>query len=171
MVDNTQSQVRFLQEMGPNLIKIMKRLLANQNLLRYLYYTDKDPLSADHEDVTAEMAYAHGDDGIVRIVPVIGTKENAQSIITLRVLKGIPSGENSEFLDIIFTVEVFVPNEQWFVKGDNLRPYCIMGEVQKSLEGKRINGLGEITGSGFSVNFFTEEISGFIMNYRITQYN
>ena len=166
-----ESQVRFLQEMGPNLIKMMKRLLANQNLLRLLTYTDKDPLAEDKEDITAKDAYMQGDNGVVRIIPVIGAKENSQSIITLRVLKGVPSMDNPEFLDIYFSIEVFVPNEQWIIKGDNLRPYSIMGEVQKSLEGKNINGLGTIRGSGFSVNFFTEEMSAFIMNYRITQYN
>ena len=166
-----ESQVRFLQEMGSNLIKMMKRLLANQNLLRLLTYTDKDPLASDKADVKASEAYLQGDNGVVRIIPVIGAKENSQSIITLRVLKGVPSMDNPEFLDIYFSIEVFVPNEQWIIKGDNLRPYSIMGEIQKSLEGKNINGLGTIRGSGFSVNFFTEEMSAFIMNYRITQYN
>ena len=166
-----ESQVRFLQEMGPNLIQMMKRLLANQDLLRLLTYTDKDPLSKDKADITAKDAYLHGDNGVVRIIPVIGTKDNSTSIITLRVLKGVPSTGNQEFLDIYFAIEVFVPNEQWIIKGDNLRPYSIMGEIQKSLEGKNINGLGTIRGSGFSVNFFTEEMSAFIMNYRITQFN
>ena len=166
-----ESQVRYLQEMGPNLINIMKRLLANQNLLRLLSYTDKDPLNKNKEDIKPENAYLQGDNGVVRIIPVIGSKEDAKSIITLRVLKGVPSTNNSEFLDIYFSIEVFVPNEQWIIKGDNLRPYSIMGEIQKSLENKRINGLGTISGSGFTVNFFTEEISAFIMNYRITQYN
>ena len=166
-----ESQVRFLQEMGSNLIKMMKRLLANQNLLRLLTYTDKDPLALDKADIKASEAYLQGDNGVVRIIPVIGAKENSQSIITLRVLKGVPSMDNPEFLDIYFSIEVFVANEQWIIKGDNLRPYSIMGEIQKSLEGKNINGLGTIRGSGFSVNFFTEEMSAFIMNYRITQYN
>ena len=166
-----ESQVRFLQEMGSNLIKMMKRLLANQNLLRLLTYTDKDPLALDKADIKASEAYLQGDNGVVRIIPVIGAKENSQSIITLRVLKGVPSMDNPEFLDIYFSIEVFVPNEQWIIRGDNLRPYSTMGEIQKSLEGKNINGLGTIRGSGFSVNFFTEEMSAFIMNYRITQYN
>lgn len=166
-----ESQVRFLQEMGPNLIKMMKRLLANQNLLRLLVYTDKDPLAEDKENVTAKDAYMQGDNGVVRIIPIIGAKENSTSIITLRVLKGVPSMDNPEFLDIYFSIEIFVPNEQWIIKGDNLRPYSIMGEIQKSLEGKNINGLGTIRGSGFSVNFFTEEMSAFIMNYKITQFN
>ena len=101
-----ESQVRFLQEMGSNLIKMMKRLLANQNLLRLLTYTDKDPLALDKADVKANEAYLQGDNGVVRIIPVIGAKENSQSIITLRVLKGIPSMDNPEFLDIYFSIEV-----------------------------------------------------------------
>ena len=37
--------VRKLQEMGENLQTIVKRLTANQNLLKLLYYNDKDPLN------------------------------------------------------------------------------------------------------------------------------
>ena len=37
--------VRNCQEIGENLQKIVKRLLANDNLIKLLYYTDKDPLS------------------------------------------------------------------------------------------------------------------------------
>jgi hypothetical protein len=39
--------VRNLGEMGINLQKIIKRLLANQNLCKLLYYTDKDPLNGE----------------------------------------------------------------------------------------------------------------------------
>lgn len=170
-MDNIKSEVRFLQELGPNLIKITKRLLANQNLLKLLYYTDKDPLSTDKEKISPEEAYKHGDDGIIRIVPIIGYKEDSTSVISLRILKGVPSVKNSDFLDIYFSLEIVVPNNQWAIKGDNLRPYMIMGEIQKTLENKTINGLGTIRGSGFATNYITSEITCYIMNYKITQYN
>ena len=35
--------VRNLKELGPNLQKIVNRLQANQDLLKLLYYNDKDP--------------------------------------------------------------------------------------------------------------------------------
>ena len=44
--------VRNCEELGRNLQKIMNRLLANQNLLKLLYYTDKDPLN--HDDFKKE---------------------------------------------------------------------------------------------------------------------
>ena len=37
--------VRNNAELGENLQKIVARLMANDNLVKYLYYTDKDPLA------------------------------------------------------------------------------------------------------------------------------
>ena len=41
--------VRNCSDIGVNAQYIVKRLMANQDLLKLLYYTDKDPLS--HEDL------------------------------------------------------------------------------------------------------------------------
>ena len=46
-----------------------------------------------------------------------------------------------------------------------------MGEIQKSLEGKTINGLGRIEGGDFQSNFNTEEISAFEMFFDIITYD
>ena len=45
--------VRNNAELGENLQKIVARLMANDNLVKYLYYTDKDPLS--HINLTEEQ--------------------------------------------------------------------------------------------------------------------
>jgi hypothetical protein len=45
--------VRNCREIGENLQLIIKRLIANDNLVKLLYYTDADPLS--HENLTAEQ--------------------------------------------------------------------------------------------------------------------
>ena len=45
--------IRNLEELGPNLQKIVTRLQSNQDLLKLLYYTDKDPLAG--EDLTPEQ--------------------------------------------------------------------------------------------------------------------
>jgi hypothetical protein len=45
--------VRNCEELGQNLQKITSRLLSNQNLLKLLYYTDKDPYS--QPDLTQEQ--------------------------------------------------------------------------------------------------------------------
>jgi hypothetical protein len=39
--------VRNCAELGKNLHKIIERLLANDNLVNLLYYTDSDPLNTE----------------------------------------------------------------------------------------------------------------------------
>lgn len=169
--DEKKSGVRFLKEMGVNLVKIIDKLLTNQNLLRLLMYTDTDPLNPDKPNITKRSVYSDGQNGNIRIVPVLPNKADESSVLVLRVNRGTPSGNNEEVLDIYFTIEIFVPPTQWVIRGDNLRPYAIMGEIQKSLQGEAINGLGTIRGAGFQSNFITEEMTNFMMHYGITQFN
>lgn len=160
--------VRNLGEMGLSLQKIVTRLLTNQNLLKLLYYTDKDPLN--HEDLTQEKIQNEIYEKMVKVVPRVGPKETANSLISLRVVRGLANPTNGEFQDIIMQIEVFVPMTQWFIKDSNLRPFAIMGEIQKSLNGKVINGLGKLEGGDFALNFLTDEISCYELTFELTQY-
>ena len=44
-------------------------------------------------------------------------------------------------------------------------------EIQKSLEGKKINGLGKLSGGNFDLNFITDEIASYEMLFNITAYD
>lgn len=161
--------VRNCTDIGVNAQYIVKRLLANQNLLKLLYYTDKDPLS--HDDLTQEQIQDEVFEKLVKIVPRVGPKETAHSIIAIRIARGRGLESNSEFKNVMISVEVFVPMTQWIIKDTNLRPFAIMGEVQKSLNGKKIEGLGKLTGGDFSLNFLTEEISAYEQTFVLTSYD
>lgn len=161
--------IKYLNELGLNLQKIIKRLMANQTLVKYLYYTDKDPL--DNPDLTDDEIRHKVYQKLIKIIPKLDNEERANSVIALQVVGGNKNPENQEFKDFIIKVEVFVPFNQWILKSDNLRPFLIMGEIQKSLEGKKIDGLGKIEGGDFSSNFNTEEISAFEMFFSITTYD
>ena len=99
--------VRNCEEIGINLQKIMSRLLANQNLLKLLYYTDKEPYS--HEDLTQEQIKKEIYEKLVKIVPRVGPKETAHSLIVIKVARGSKDPSNSEFKNIRVEVESFVP--------------------------------------------------------------
>ena len=161
--------VRNCIDIGVNAQYIVKRLLANQNLLKLLYYTDKDPLS--HDDLTPEQIQDEIFNKLVKIVPRVGPKETAHSIIAIRIARARGLASNSEFKNVNISVEVFVPMTQWIIKDTNLRPFAIMGEVQKSLNGKKIEGLGKLTGGDFSLNFLTEEISAYEQTFVLTSYD
>lgn len=161
--------VRNSSELGENLILITKRLMANQNLLKLLYYSDKDPLS--HEDLSEEVIKEEIFEKLIRVTPKLPPQGDAKSRIGIRLVKGIPNEENGEFREIFFSIEIFVPMTQWIIKNTNLRPFAIMGELEKSLKGKRVNGLGTIQGEGFKVGFFSDEMTCYQVDFLITTYD
>ena len=160
---------RNLADLGLNLQKIINRLQTNQKLLKLVYYTGKDPLN--EQDLTEEQIKNEIYNKIIKVVPRIGYKETAQSMISMRVVRGRNNPENGEFRDFEIDIEVFVPLTQWFIKDSNLRPFAIMGEIHKSLNNKTINGLGKMTGGDFQINFLTDEIVSYEMVYYITSYD
>jgi len=161
--------VRNCAELGVNLQYIIKRLFANQNLLKLLYYTDKDPLAND--DLTSEQIQDEVFEKLIKIVPRVGPKETAHSVVTVTVSRAQGLASNGEFRNVIIRVENFVPLTQWIIKDTNLRPFAIMGEIQKSLNGKKIEGLGKMVGGDLALNFLTEEISSYEQTFMITTYD
>ena len=160
---------RNLEDVGPNLQKIVDRLQTNQDLLKLLYYTGKDPYSEN--DLTKQQIKDDIFEKLIKIVPRVGSKETANSIIVIRVVRGKSNPGNDEFRDFRIDIEVFVPLTQWIIKDSNLRPFAIMGQIHKSLNGKTIDGLGKMDGGDFQINFLTEEMSCYEMNYYVTSYD
>lgn len=160
--------VRNCAEVGENLQKIMTRLMANDNLVNLLYYTNKDPLNQPH--LTDQEKKEKIFEKLIKIIPRVGPKEDASSIIAIRVISGHKMNSNSEFKDVKIGIEIFVPLTQWIIKDTNLRPFAILGEIEKSLNEKTINGLGKLRGGDFDLNFLTEEIGAYEQTFWITSY-
>lgn len=161
--------VRNCKEIGENLQLIMKRLMANDNLVKLLYYTDKDPLN--NENLTDDQKKEEIFENLIRITPRIGADETAKSIVAVRAINGINLNENPEFRTITISVEVICPLSQWIIKNTNLRPFAIMGEIQESLNKKTVNGLGKMIGGDFELSFLTEEVSCHEMKFSIVSYD
>lgn len=161
--------VRNCKEIGENLQLIIKRLMANDDLVKLLYYTDKDPLS--QPALTNEQKQSEIFEKLIKIVPKIGTKEVANSIVVVRVVNGSRNSSNIEFRNVTIGVEVFVPLTQWIIKDTNLRPFAILGAVQESLNNKVINGLGKMQGGDFTLSFITDEIVCYEQTFNLTTYD
>ena len=160
---------RNLSDLGLNLQKIITRLQSNQNLVKLLYYTDKDPYSG--ADLSSQDIKDKVYEKLIKVVPRVGPKETATSVIALRVVNGISNSGNNEFRNFTIGIEVFVPLTQWFIKDSNLRHFAIMGEIHKSLNNKTIDGLGKMVGGDFQITFLTDEISCYEMTYEIVSYD
>ena len=95
---------RNLQDMGIHLQKIVSRLQANQRLLKLLYYTGKDPYS--EADLTDEQIKNEVFEKLLKVVPRVGPKETANSIVVIRVVRGTTDPGNHEFKDFRIDIEV-----------------------------------------------------------------
>jgi hypothetical protein len=158
---------RNCQELGINLQKICSRLLANDNLVKLLYYVDLDPL--DKTALTTEQKQKIFND-LICVIPRVGTRTDSKSVIAVYVPKAAGLSGNSEYKTVTIAIDVFVPMTQWIIKDSNLRPFAIMGEIQNSLNGKTINGLGKIKGGDFELVLLTDEMSGYRQVFTITEY-
>ncbi len=161
--------VRNCGEIGENLQKIMNRLLSNQELLKLLYYTDKDPLSKP--DLTDEQKATEIFEKLIKVIPKVNSRETSNSVITIEVVKGIKNTDNSEFKNLSIAIELFIPLTQWIIKDTNLRPFAILGQIEKSLNNKTINGLGKMTGGQFYINFYTDDIACYKQEFEIITYD
>lgn len=161
--------IRNCGELGINLQKIVKRLLANDDLVKLLYYEDKDPLGGIALTNVEKEEKIFGE--LIRVIPRVTEDDNNKSIIVVYVGSGRKDKSNSEFKTVNFIVDVFVPLDSWVIKDSNLRPFAILGEIQNSLEGKKINGLGAISGGDFELTRLTDKSSIYSQTFSIVEYD
>ena len=164
--------VRNCAELGENLHKIIDRLLANDNLVNLLYYTDDNPLQIDsHPALSKQDKQKKVFETLIKTIPRVGTKDTANSIVVVYVQRASKISGNKEFRNVRILVDVVVPLTQWFIMDTNFRPFAILGEIQKSLDEKTINGLGKISGGDFDLNFITDDVICYQQTYEITEYD
>lgn len=161
--------VRNCNELGENLQKIVSRLLANDDLVKLLYYEGMDPLG--QLALSTEEKQKQIFEKLIKTVPRVGTKDTAKSVIVVYVQRAGKIAGNKEFKNVRILVDVIVPLTQWYIKSTNLRPFAILGEVQKSLDDKTINGLGKMSGGDFELNFVTDDVVCYQQSYEITEYD
>ena len=163
-----ESKVRYGQEHGKNLIKIAKKLISNQNLCKLLVNTDLDPLNPKLHGEVDGMSLLHNN---IKVVPYVdGMNQSSESKITIIYDNGV-IGANPDNETIHLIIGVYCPFDNWFITGDTLRPFAIMAEIRKSLEGVRINGLGEISYEDFSLTILSEEVGGYRLGFYINAFS
>ena len=160
--------VRNCAEIGPILQEVVSRLMANDRLCQLLYYTDRNPFSQPTLSVEQKRELIY--EKLIKIVPRVGPKEFDNSVVVVRVARGSKNPNNNQFRDLSIYIESFVPLTQWLVNDENLRPFLIMGEIQKSLDGKRMNQIGKMIGGDFELQVLTEEVSCYEQEFAITTY-
>ena len=161
--------VRNCAELGENLQKIVKRLLANDELVKLLYYEQDDPMG--QPALSTETKEQEVFEKLIKTVPRVGTKDTAKSVIVVYVQRAGKLSGNKEFRNVKILVDVIVPLTQWYIRDTNFRPFAILGQIQSSLDDKTVNGLGKISGGDFELNFVTDDVICYQQIYEITEYD
>ena len=161
--------VRNLGELGINLQKIITRLIANEDLVKLLYYTNPDPLS--QPELSREQKSQEVFEKLIKVVPLVTAREDSRSVVAVYVTRGAKFSGNKEFRNITITVDVIVPLSTWLIKDSNLRPFAILGKIQESLDGKTINQFGKLESGDFSLVDLTEETSIHRIVFSLTEYD
>ena len=147
-----------------------KKLCKNDNLIMLLNNTDLDPLNKQtHPETVDGFKFFNV---LIRTTPLLmADEQTTRSKLVLLFEDGTPNPSNSDNENLTLVVEVLCPFKEWNIAGDDLRPFAIMAEVRKSLQDKRINGLGEIRYEGFLLSTLTEEMGAYTMRFSINAFN
>lgn len=161
-----ESKVQYGQEYGKILIRLAKFLEKNQNLLKLLVITDVDPLSPDVPNIENPHQTVYNKN--IKVVPLLLNEDlttSSKVVILLDESRLNLSNPDNEDLDIL--IYIYCPFVEWLITGDTLRPFAIMSEIRKSIQDKRINGIGELTFQGFSLSTLTEETGCYVLRFKI----
>ena len=158
--------IRNSKELGSNLFTIAKKLLENQRLCQLLVNSDTNPF-----EKTVENSFSLLNNNI-RVVPKIDEDEfKRDSKLALLFPYGTVNEENDEFKGLTFKVLVYTTLDTWIVNDENLRPFLIMSEIEKSLKNKRMNGIGVLRYKDFELTTLTDKISCYAMEFYIDVFN
>jgi hypothetical protein len=82
-------------------------LLANDELVKLLYYTNIDPLaqtSLSEEDKKTKIF-----NDLICIIPNVGTREDSKAVIAVYIPKASGLSGNSEYKTVTIAIDIFVP--------------------------------------------------------------
>ena len=167
-----ESTVKYGQELGPNLIKVGKKIAQNEKLLMLLNNVDLDPLNKEKHPEQLEWKQFVGPGKLIRFIPLVTPDEQTtKSKVVIMVSEGTIANNNSDNENLELEIHIFCPFVEWQIAGDTLRPFAIMSEIRQSIQDKRINGLGEIKYLGFRMATLTEEMGSYIMRFAINAFS
>lgn len=141
---------------------LINKIMANQRLQKYLYYTDKDPLSKPV--LTTEQALELFEKN-VKIVPKIYVDRSVLQYVIVQFDNFTPS-RNPEFRDNTIEFDIICHFDQWQLRDFQLRPYRIAAEIDSMLDKQRLTGIGKLEFIGLNEILLTDEYAGLCLMYR-----
>lgn len=157
-----QKSLKF-KHIEDNLIKLSKLLVENQNIKRYIYYLDNDPLNPSKPDITEDLVESK------HILCTLFDKTvltEPKVRIFLNPLQGVLN--NPSLSVIVFTLEIVIPSPNWDIEGiGKLRAFRIADEFAQDIDGQKVAGIGEVNITDFKTYKINESYFGMVLYIEI----
>ena len=122
---------------------ITGRIVANETILKLLYFNSSDCLSNEDLVITPEIIGEVVKDNL-RIVPSVKVPENKGSYIIITFDSFTENPHNPEFMNNLVLMDVLCPEDTWMMDSYMMRPFKIMHELQRMFHDKPLNGIGKV---------------------------
>mgnify|MGYP001019742212 CR=1 FL=1 len=143
-------------------------LLSNQDFVKYLYYTNDDPLS--QPDISNPLSIL-GDKFVLQPKPSGYTTE--QGVIVEMFLSGDnPNrGNGGMITEYVITFNILVHLDTWSIR-NGIRPYRLLNIIDETFNDKSINEISytKIQSLGSKYIRFDDNWAGYKLNY-VLQWN
>jgi hypothetical protein len=157
--------VRNSAELGPIIFKIAKMLASNQKLCQLLVNVEAKPFDEEVENPFDLIGKN------ILLVPEVNKDDfNGQSKVCVVVDQGAIN-DNKDFKELGLNILVYTPLRSWTINDLALRPFSIIGEIEKTLRGKRLESLGPVKYHGFELISVDDKISGYNMSFSLDVFN
>lgn len=150
------------QSVEKDLKTIIENILKNPTLLKLLYYTNRNCLSMP--DVTDEQAISMIGNQI-RIVPYYEVLPDCPNYIIITLDNFTPNATNPKFRDCMINISILCHPDHWNLGDFQLRPFKILGELDKTLDGAHLSGIGDVNFAGTENIVFNNDIMGVVALY------
>lgn len=158
-----------LQLLSPNLVMMLQEVLKDEEIVKYLNYNDKTPLSKPSPTLPANDLMLN------KVFPFpfdvnVTTEEGSQVRIYF------PKGffKSKEIVtDTVVVFDIVVAKSLWLVNdGDpKIRPYEIMKNIVNLFSDKNIGTIGRLNFDNFTHLLINEKFSGIRLYAEMTTFN
>ena len=157
----TESTFRTAEK---DLFKIVDKLMGNKNLQKLLYYPVKDALDQPDLDQAQALGLIHKN---IRVVPKLTVEEDVESYVIITFDNFVTNRKNPMFRDNTITFDIICHLDTWTMDNYQLRPYKIMGEIDKMLNKQKLNGIGLVDFVSANQLLLNDELAGYSLMYRV----
>lgn len=120
---------------------IIDKILHNQRLLKMLYYTQKDCLSAPDLNQAQILSMINNQ---IKLVPYLQITPECPIYILILMDNFVPNATNPEFRDCNIIFCILCHPDHWNLGNFQLRPQKIAGELDAMFNNQKLTGIGTL---------------------------